>query len=289
MRIEVNLLPAELRRVERTPLPRFLTIIIGTVLTMTTAAFAVIVNLRKVPDLRQSENALVVQIGALQKQEKEYEQLVSAIEEFTDRKSAIAEIWRKRVEWAEKLSQLCDLTPRHVGLKEIKLEETRGARSGKGAEEPGGSLVLDSISAGSDHSRLAWFRRVLRGEVAPESSKDPALGKDFFSSFMKMEPTATRLVELDDYEEKQALEFQLLLTLKADDKRMEEAVKEELKRRQTERETSGQKSPAGARRPAARTSVPAEPATEKSRETPTLDVPAGPDTPAKTVSSRENT
>ena len=286
MMIEVNLLPAELRRVERTPLPRLLTILVGTILAMTTAAFAVVVNMRKVPDLRQTDSALVVEINGLKRQEKEYQQLVGCIEEFKDRKSAIAEIWRKRVEWAEKLSQLCDLTPRNVGLKEIKLQETRGVRATTGKETPGGTLVLDSISAGAEHSRLAWFRRILRGEIAPEGVKDLTQGKDFFSSFMKMEPTATKLVELSDYEEKQALEFQLKLTLKGDDKRLADAVKEELERRKLQPDTKRQKTTRPQTGPAVDVSAPV---TSESGKTPATDGAKGPDDAAKPDSVKGST
>ena len=286
MMIEVNLLPVELRRVERTPMPRLLTILAGTILAMTTAAFAVVVNLRKVPDLRHGESTLVVEIKGLKKQEKEYEHLVGCIEEFRDRKSAIAEIWRKRVEWAEKLSQLCDLTPRHVGLKEIKLQASRESRQTTGKETAGGTLVLDSISAGAEHSRLAWFRRILRGEVPREGANDQDLGKDFFASFIKMDPTSTKLVELDGYEEEQALEFQLKLILKGGDKRLADAVKEERERRKLQPDTKRQKTTHPPTGPAVNVSAPV---TSESGKTPATDGAKGTDDVAKPDSGKGNT
>ena len=219
MMIEVNLLPLEMRRVEHTPLPRFLIIIIGTALVTVTMAFAAVVNLRKVPDLREQEQMLSADIGRSNKQAAEYDLLVTGIEEVKERKQAIAEIWRARILWSEKLDQLSQMLPKFIGLENIKLEVSR--RSGRD-DDNGGFLTLGSICAGGDLERLGNVRRILEGNYPAKDARDQWIGKQFFADFSGMEPTpATRKAE-PDFAEGEALTFDLKMTLKSDQTRLNE-------------------------------------------------------------------
>ncbi|GAI90425.1 unnamed protein product, partial [marine sediment metagenome] len=160
MMIEVNLLPQELRRVEHTPLPRFLVIIAGTALVGVILAFGAIMNLRKLPDLRGREMALVTEIASAARSVREHDLLLGQLEEVKQRKRAIAEIWRARIIWSRKLEQFSEMIPKFIGIEKLTLEEAR--RSAQGNQN-GGYLNLGSVCAGADVDRLAMFRRILRG------------------------------------------------------------------------------------------------------------------------------
>jgi Tfp pilus assembly protein PilN len=220
--IEVNLLPLELRRVEHTPLPRFLVIIIGTAVVLTMAAVGSIISLRTVPDLRARDNSLTSDIGRSQVAAAAYDKILDQIAETQDRKTAIAEVWRTRIMWSEKLSQIAEMTPAFVGLTELTLEESR--QTGRGGEENGGTLTLQSICAGTDHSRIANVRRIFQGQYRVAENSDPWVGKRFYGSFQDLLPTGTQMVEVKDCVETEALKFSLEMPLKPASVRLEEAL-----------------------------------------------------------------
>ena len=220
--IEVNLLPAELRRVERTPLPRFLVIIIGTALVMTTGAFGVVVNMRNLPDLEDKEWDLVHSIKTASDEAAVHDDLLYEIAETKDRKKAIAEMWRTRIILSKKLVELSAITPKWIGLKTVILTESKG-KPKKGEPENGGSFGIECISAGPDLNRVANYRRKLLGVYPIEDARDPDVGKLFVSSFLGMLPCATKTVYPSGYEEKEAIEFTLLMMLKPASTRLEES------------------------------------------------------------------
>jgi len=235
MMIEVNLLPAELRRVERTPLPRFLVIMVGTAVIMATGAFGVVVNWRTVPDLKAKESALTADITPSERQAEVYDKLVQGINETEIRKKAIAEVWRTRILWSEKLSQMAAMTPGFIGFKEVKLDEVRGGS--RAEQESGGQLTIDSLCAGADMSFVADYRRIIQGQVRVPDEREPWLNKRFFRSFLDLLPTSTERVEVKDCVEKEALKFSLKMPLKTASVRLGEALqaaKDETSRRQGE-------------------------------------------------------
>ena len=219
MMIEVNLLPQELRRVEHTPLPRFLVIIVGTTLVSVAMAFGAILNLRKLPDLTRSEGALIAEIGAASQSEREHDLLVGQIEEVKQRKRAIAEIWRARIIWSRKLEELSEIIPKFIGLDKLTLEG--GKRSGRSGKT-GGYLNLASVCAGGDVDRLAMFRRILRGDYPAKDSRDPWLGRAWFEDFASIDATPWSREDMPEYEEREALSFTLKVEIKSDEQRLSE-------------------------------------------------------------------
>ena len=223
MMIEVNLMPAEMQRVEHTPLPRFLVIMIGTAVIMATGAFGVVVNLRRLPDLNDRLAVVTDDVRKSELAASVHDTLLDEIAETQDRKKAIAELWRSRISWSEKLAQLSEMTPEFIGFRMMKFAETRG---NKKDELNGGMLTVESISAGDDHSRVAAFRRILKGEIRAKA-RDPWVGRKFFnSSFLALLPTGTKKIEAKEYVEKVALEFEIKMPVKTAAVRMAEAVKE---------------------------------------------------------------
>jgi len=248
MMIEVNLLPLELRRVERTPLPRFLVIIIGTAVVMATSAVAMVVNWRTLPDLRSKESTLLSDIGRSEAQAMDHDRLLDQIAETQDRKKAIAEVWRTRIMWSEKLAQVAEMTPAFIGLTEVKLDEPRS--SGRAGQEDGGTLTIQSICAGADHSRVANVRRIFLGQYRVADSSDPWVGKRFFGSFQDLLPTGTQAIEVKDFVETEALKFSLVMPLKPASARLAEALqgaRDDINRKLSEPKTrpaaTGEKTP----------------------------------------------
>jgi hypothetical protein len=222
MMIEVNLLPIELRRVEHTPLPRFLVIIIGTAVVLSLTSVGLIVNKRTVPDLRMKENGLIGDIGRSQVAAKTYDKILDEIAATQDRKTAIAEVWRTRIIWSEKLAQIAEMTPAFVGLTQLSLDESR--QSGNGADTSGGTLTMEAICAGTDTARIANVRRIYQGQYPLAENRDPWVGKKFYGSFQDLLPGGTQMVEVKDCVETEALKFPLEMPLKSASVRLEEAL-----------------------------------------------------------------
>jgi Tfp pilus assembly protein PilN len=221
--IEVNLLPIELRKVEHTPMPRFLVIAAGTALVMATAAYGVVVNLRTVPDLMGKEQEAVKEIAIRQPMAKDWDELQDEISDARVRKQAIAELWRTRIQWSRRLAQLAEVTPGFVGFTEVKLEE---ARSGGAKDvETGGMLTVQCLLAGSDLNRVAMWRRIAEGGENIIGFEKVDVAMDFKGSFMPILPTETTLVEVkEDYMEKQALKLDLKMPVKPASARLAEAT-----------------------------------------------------------------
>ena len=219
MMIEVNLLPQEMRRVEHTPLPRFLVIIAGTVLVSIALALGTVINLRKLPDMVGDGIRLDTEIRDSAKSEHEHDLLLGQIDDVKQRKRAIAEIWRSRIIWSRKLDELADMVPKIIGLDKLKLEEAR--RSGRGTEN-GGYLNMASICAGADVDRLAMFRRILRGTYPAKGARDQWIGRTWFEDFAGISATPWSRKDMPDYEEKEALTFELKLEIKPDSQRIKE-------------------------------------------------------------------
>ena len=219
MMIEVNLLPQELRRVEHTPLPRFLTIIVGTTFVSILIALGAIFHLRRLPDVARMDAALNQEVTTSTQSEKEHDLLLGQMEEVKQRKRAIAEIWRARIIWSQKLQQLGQMMPKFIGLSKLTIEEAK--RSGRD-NEVGGYLSLASVCAGADVDRLAMFRRILCGDYPANESPDPWIGRVWYQDFASIDATPWVRKDMPDYVEKEALDFTLKLAMKADAQRLQE-------------------------------------------------------------------
>jgi len=212
--IEVNLLPEEYRRTEITPLPRLITIVVGVIVVV--GGFFLLMqkylNIRSAKALRDDNR------GRVERAEKvieEYNRLRSEINEIETRLSAIKDIWQSRLLWAIKLDQLADVVPNYVGLTSLSLDEPRGrTRAGRGAI--GGTLKMKCISASDNEKRLANFLRTLKGEIRSENRDVPEeVSKEFFADFVEVISSGWSKRESDEYVEREFLEFDLELPVKA--------------------------------------------------------------------------
>jgi len=131
--IEVNLLPLELRKAERTPLPRLMTIMGGTALICVLGVFLMsrLQVINKTKKKLRDEKAKQPQ---LQKEADEVKELKKKREEFYLRQKTIIREFNNRITWGEKLWHLNmivnDADFKNLWISELYIE-SKTRRSGR--------------------------------------------------------------------------------------------------------------------------------------------------------------
>jgi len=214
--ITINLLPAELRPVERTPLPRFLVIVAGVAAGAVGMFLLVFLHFSWLPRERMSVENLEQVLVSKRTEAAEFQTLSLELSEITQRERALEEIYRSRTVWWQKLDCLCDLVPSYVGLTALNFKEPAGAPGAQA--ESAGTLKLECIVAKAEEKRVAAFRRILKGEVPPEWGREPerSVGEEFIADIVDGEIVdyVWKVVELPDYPDQFAIQFILELKLK---------------------------------------------------------------------------
>jgi Tfp pilus assembly protein PilN len=215
--ITINLLPADLRPIERTPLPRFLVILAGVALGAVGIVFLVAMQFVLIPRVRDAISKEDDVLASLRQQAAEFQTLTLSLQNITQREKALREIYKTRTIWWKKLDLLCDLTPSYVGLTGLSFREPTGVARGTAAPDAG-TLKLDCIAAKAEEKRVASFRRILKGEIPPEwgTEADTDLGKEFIADFVGEEilDYGWRVVTVRDYGDQPAIQFTLEMKLK---------------------------------------------------------------------------
>jgi len=203
--IEINLLPEDLRKSARARGggggANRLWVLVAVLLVVAAAGVA---YFHMVPlGRRQAKHRyLAGRLAKLKKQSKELSQLQAAVKHIEKRKRALADLYKKRVLWSEKLDQFTDIVPRNVWIRSMKLSAPRRSRRSSGS---GGSLVLECYSAGAEEKGITLFRDRLKENT------------DFWQDVARMNRISHRRREFPEYVEGVALEFTVDLTLKAPD------------------------------------------------------------------------
>jgi hypothetical protein len=214
--ITINLLPADLRPMERTPLPRFLVILVGLVLGLSGLIVLSIYHFSKLNRVRVQIAAEEDTITALEPSEVEYNKVRAQLASILQQEAALKALYAGRTIWWKKMDQLTDLTPSFVGLNRLAFKEQAPSRTGE--SESSGTLTMDCVVAQAEEKRVARFRRILKGEVPPEWGlpSDVRIGEKFIGDFVdgEIQDGGWRQVPPADAEEIPALEFQLQLRLK---------------------------------------------------------------------------
>ena len=105
--IEVNLLPEDRRPVERTPLPRFLTILGGVIGFCIEGVFVVFL-LTLIPQKRGYLESLMLRKQQAQKQVDRVKEIEADIRKISERKKGVEKLQNDRRLWAPILYRLCD-------------------------------------------------------------------------------------------------------------------------------------------------------------------------------------
>lgn len=181
--IKVNLLPPEYRKVEGTPIARFVALVAGVFLTASAMSGWAYVHFGMLKEVRDERVRLEEELVQLQAQAERSQALANEFKEYEKRRDTIEKIGDGRVLWSRSLDQLADLihndgdTSRH----EVWLRDITTSRSGTSAR-----LKFKGFSGGEEWSRLSDFHRDLK-----ES-------EDFFSAFNSIDAPAGKRRQFDD-------------------------------------------------------------------------------------------
>jgi hypothetical protein len=202
--ITINLLPAEMRRQERTPLTRFLALLVGIVVLGSTLAFYLYFHFSVLEYTRTDLSETQRELQEVQEQHKEYKALVDLKKRYEKRAETIRDIRYSRIPWAVKLMEFYDLFVMEdfeevVWIDNLTMNITGAARSrGRSRErnagpQPVGSFDFTINAKGDDFTSIIDFRRALRGDHGGVAEQEA--GAEFWSDFLEMTPPGPRRVE----------------------------------------------------------------------------------------------
>ncbi len=182
--IRVNLLPAEYRKVERTPVLRFLTIICGVVLSASAiGAFLyvhfgtlveVVCESEKLQETLVTKQVLADRSKALDREHKEY----------SKRRKTIEDIGQSRKLWSKKVDELCDVI-HNKGDRQRHLVWLTSIRTLNTRKDSAGGLYIKGFSGGSEIHRLSDFHLDVKNS-------------EFFADFIGIDNPEGSVVKFSD-------------------------------------------------------------------------------------------
>jgi Tfp pilus assembly protein PilN len=182
--IKVNLLPPEYRKVERTPVLRFVTILCGVVLSASAIGAFLYVHFGTLVNVVSEKDKLQETYKVLARDEDRSRDLAKEAAEYKKRRQTIEEIGKNRILWSQKLDELCDIiqnkgdTKRHL----VWLNQIHTISPGKGSA---GGLDIRGLSGGSELHKLSDFHLDIKKS-------------EFFQDFQSIDDPEGSVVELKD-------------------------------------------------------------------------------------------
>jgi Tfp pilus assembly protein PilN len=193
--IEINLLPPQYRAVERTPLPIFLSIIGGLLLTGG-ALTGLFLASKAAQSAKELQENLVAERDTKKAQAAVVDQLEQEIKEAQGRVDTLLNIAESKIYWAMKLDQFVKILPPSVWLDSIVINSKGGT----------GEMKLVANARGTGFNRLAELKQALRNDT------------NFFYHFASVNaPTINIVAASSKYAEPEYLNFPTVtLPLKSD-------------------------------------------------------------------------
>lgn len=190
--IKVNLLPAEYRKVERTPILRFVTIVCGVVLSASAIGAFLFVHFGQLVTVVSEREKLEETYHTKKVEADKSKELLREADEYKKRRKTIEQIGESRLVWSRKADELCDIihnkgdTKRHlVWLNNLRTLAPERARKGKkGTGSPGG-LHIRGFSGGSEIHRLSDFHLDVKNS-------------EFFDDFLSIDNPEGQKVDFRD-------------------------------------------------------------------------------------------
>ena len=217
VKVRINLLPPELRRTGMDPKMKLL-------LGASVAGFAVLVLacwgflVFETSGIREELGVKRQELVGLKAEASKVDSLQDEISDYKERERAIISIKTNRILWSRKLTELVRLTPGHVWIVRLDMQERDpAARPGAGdAPDSGGHLRLLCYSAGSQVGRMTAFREKLKGadEFYLDFLDESLKPGNFYSDFQSISRPEWRSVVLDGYREPNNLRFTIRLDLR---------------------------------------------------------------------------
>ncbi|MGH7162795.1 MAG: PilN domain-containing protein [Planctomycetota bacterium] len=174
--IQINLLPAEYRKTESTPVARFVAIMAGAVLLTTGLVTYGFVHYSKLRAAREVREATEAEFRNKKAQADVSLSLQQEIQAFEARRKTIQDVASLRILWSRKLDELMDIlhargdkTNYFVWLNGLKVAPARDAAR-RGEPSSGGSASFSGYSESIEFSKVTNLRNAIR--------KDP-----FFEDF----------------------------------------------------------------------------------------------------------
>lgn len=179
--IKVNLLPPEYRKVDGTPVARFIALLLGVFMTASALSGWAYVHFGMLSEVRGQREQLEQDRLQLRALADRSEALAKEFTEYQKRRDTIEAIGASRVLWSKKLDELGDVINANGDAKRhlVWLNSIRTAGGG-GRKGSGGKLEIRGVSGGLEMSRLSDFHKDLKD--------DP----DFFADFERIDPPAGR-------------------------------------------------------------------------------------------------
>ena len=197
--IKINLLPEELRPLEKTPLGRFLVIVCGVAITTTVLFLFLVLQFKTLPAAEAALKAAQDEKARKETEAKVYDALKREIDFYNLRITTVKNIGKERYIWSKKLYQLHQVIERSapdIALKQVQISERTG--SGVGGV-PKMEIVIDGYSIIPELKAAADFMKSLRKS-------------EFFDDCEDIDPENTVIRE--EGEKGAVCEFTLRVTMK---------------------------------------------------------------------------
>lgn len=154
--IQINLLPEEYRRADATPLPMFLTIIVGVITVGFLLAWWLILS-HSLRNVQIKNDELISLRDKWKKEAEEVDRISKEIQAFEKRQETIINISKSKIMWSQKLKQVSEVFNQY---KDFWVDSVTMTSSNPAAA---GSLSLGAFCQGASYAKVAEFRETLRG------------------------------------------------------------------------------------------------------------------------------
>lgn len=205
--ISINLLPAEYRKSEATPIARFLAIVIGAVVVTTGLVVYGWIHYSKLRGVRDVRETTEAEFANKKAQSDVSQSLQAEINAYEARRKAIQQVAKARILHSRKLDEFLsvlynsgDPTTYNVWLKSFAVKPP--SAGGKRRAGNGGSMSFSGFSESREFSRVTNLRDAIKDDV-------------FYKDFQAISRPVFKFVKWDDeLEPKEAGKFSFDMTLK---------------------------------------------------------------------------
>jgi Tfp pilus assembly protein PilN len=205
--ISINLLPAEYRKSEATPIARFLAIVIGAVVVTTGLVVYGWVHYSKLRGVRDVRETTKAEFANKKAQSDVSQSLQAEINAYEARRKAIQQVAKNRILHSRKLDEFLsvlynsgDPTTYNVWLNSFSVRPPALGRKGRASN--GGAMSFSGFSESREFSRVTNVRDAIKDDV-------------FYKDFQAISRPVFKFIKWDDeLEPKEAGKFSFDMTLK---------------------------------------------------------------------------
>jgi len=206
--ISINLLPAEYRKSEATPIARFLAIVIGAVVVTTGLVVYGWIHYSKLRGVRDVRETTEAEYSNKKAQSDVSQSLQAEINAYEARRKAIQQVAKNRIIHSRKLDEFLgvlynsgDPTTYNIWITTLAVKPPR-VNARRKSSNTGGAMSFAGFSESREFSRVTNLRDAIKDDV-------------FYKDFQSISRPVFKFVEWDDdLEPKEAGKFSFDMTLK---------------------------------------------------------------------------